>query len=207
MLCEFLARHQGDPGRPGSPAWFRWRALLAGACRVLFLPPKRVAGADRCRAAAWLRPQHLANLTSSRQTMARALQLLGARGSVVAGSQPSRTFHGRLCALKLNSWLHGTVRTGHGLVFCPLPAARGIRAAYHPRPDAAHIPVCAGNAEELLETRDWVQHAAAFFVRKSPKSSAGHPPERPFSQKPKSFFYMEVDYPEVDFPEQRDCIL
>ena len=120
--------------------------------------------------------------------MARDLQLLWVCCSVVADSQPSRTFQGMVCALKPNSWLHGTVKTADGLVFCPLPAERRSREAYHPHPDAAHIPVCGCNAEAALDSSDLLQHAPPLPVGKSPKSSAGHPPERPFSQKPKSFF-------------------
>ena len=94
LLCEFLARHQGDPGRPGSPAWFRWRALLAGAFRVLFLPPKRVAGADRCRAAAWLRPQHLANLHLARRWPGLCSCCGLAAASLLAHSHPARSMAG-----------------------------------------------------------------------------------------------------------------
>ena len=126
---------------------------------------------------------------SSRQTMARALQLLWARGSVVAGSQSSRMFHGRLCALESNSWLHGTVKTADGLVFCPPSAERRSREAYHPRPDAVHIPFCGCTAEAQLESSDCLQHAPALSVGKSSKSSAGHPPRTPIFAKTKVTFF------------------
>jgi len=188
LLCEFLARHQGDPGRPGSLAWPRWRALLVGACRVLFFAPK---ARRECRPVPCRRmvASSTSRKPSSRQTMARALQLLWARGSVIAGSQPSRTFHGRLCALKLNSWLHGTVKTVDGLVFCPLPAERRSREAYHPRPDAVHISGCGCNAEAQLGCSDCLQHAPALSVGKSPKSSAGHPPRTPIFANTKVIFF------------------
>ena len=181
---------RASPRGPGAPRAPGVASVVCLACRGLQDAVPAPKARRECRT---LPPRGTTTCATfrepaSRQTMARALQLLWVRGSVVADSQPTRTFHGRLCALKSNCWLHGTVKTADGLVFCPLPAARSSRAAYHTRPDAAHIPVCAGNAEELLDTRDWLQYSAAFSVGKSPKSSAGHPPERPFSQKPKSSF-------------------
>jgi len=188
-----LRAPRASPRGPGAPRIPGVASVACLACRSLEGAVPASKARRECRPVP--RRRMIASATSrkpsSRQTMARALQLLWARGSVVAGSQPSRTFYGRLCALELNFWLHGTVKTADGLVFCPLPAERRSREAYHPRPDSVHIPVCGCNAEAQLGCIDCLQHAPALSVGKSPKSSAGHPPRTPIFAKTKVIFSSE----------------